>query len=129
MKQRQTKYCKVIEVILHERKHATNAEILSRLRKSFPKVSATTVHRATSRLLDYGIINLAPSTKNGSMRYDVNQSPHDHFICSSCDAIRDTDIIDQIKPILQANIGNCDVSGRLSISGICRRCKNKEKLI
>jgi hypothetical protein len=49
--QRQTKYCQAIENVLAECGHATNAELLIELQKSFPDVSATTVHRATGAQL------------------------------------------------------------------------------
>jgi hypothetical protein len=70
--QRQTKYCQSIEQTLHKLGHATNAEILIALRKSFPDLSATTIHRATARLASRGKIAIAPADNSGSMRYDTN---------------------------------------------------------
>ena len=96
------------------------------MRRSFPELSATTVHRATSRLAARGKIGIAPSTIDGSMRYDANTQPHDHFLCSQCGVLRDTDIKQQIVPILEQNIGDCSISGRITISGICKNCKEEE---
>jgi Fur family peroxide stress response transcriptional regulator len=104
---RQTKYCDAIKVALLAKGHSTNNELLIELRKSFPELSATTVHRVTTRL---------------AMRYDANIKPHDHFLCNSCDLLRDTDARDKITPILEASIGDCQISGRLTISGVCRHC-------
>ena len=122
--QRQTKYCNAIREILTMKGHATNSELLAQLRKFFPGLSATTVHRATSRLAARGEIAIAPAAKDGSMRYDANITPHDHFLCSSCDLLRDTDVKDKITPILETSIGDCRISGRLTISGVCKRCIN-----
>jgi Fur family transcriptional regulator, peroxide stress response regulator len=119
---RQTKYCDAIEVAIAMRGHATNAELIALLRKQFPDVSATTVHRASARLAERGVIAVAPATKDGSMRYDANVQPHDHFMCSVCDAIRDTDIKDKVTPVLEAAIEGCNISGRLTISGLCKQC-------
>lgn len=124
---RQTKYCKSIEDLLLILGHATNAEILVELRKSYPNLSATTVHRATTRLSERNKISIAPSTKDGSTRYDINTKPHDHFHCTSCEELIDTDIKEKIIPIIESSIIGCNLSGRLTINGICKKC-NKEKI-
>lgn len=119
---RQTKYCDAIESALAVLGHATNAELIEVLRQQFPDVSATTVHRASARLAERGVIGVAPPTKDGSMRYDAIIRPHDHFICSSCGIIRDTDVKDEVVPLLEAAIDGCAISGRLTISGMCKQC-------
>ena len=123
---RQTKYCQAIETILAGRGHATNAELLRELRESFPGLSATTVHRATARLAGRGQIALAPPAPDGSLRYDHVTKPHDHFMCSACGALRDTDVMHDITPLLEARIGNCRISGRLTIMGTCQQCMKGE---
>lgn len=119
---RQTKYCTAIENMLAELGHATNLEILIELRKEFPDLSATTVHRATARLASRDTIAIAPPANDGSMRYDTNTSPHDHFLCSKCGILRDTNVKDKVIPILEESIGDCQISGQLTISGICKQC-------
>lgn len=123
--QRQTKYCQAIEAILTARGHATNLELLTELRKTYPDLTATTVHRATTRLASRGTISIAPSSRDGSMCYDANTLPHDHFQCVSCGKLRDTDIKNKVIPILESSIGDCHISGRLTISGLCEQCKGK----
>jgi Fur family transcriptional regulator, peroxide stress response regulator len=119
---RQTKYCHSIESLLNALGHATNAEILNVMRHTYPSLSATTVHRATARLASRGIIATAPIDKDGSMRYDSNTKPHDHFQCSVCGKLYDTDLKDKIIPILESSINNCSVSGQLLINGECKQC-------
>jgi Fur family transcriptional regulator, peroxide stress response regulator len=123
--QRQTKYCQAIEVMLADMGHATNNELLIKLRNSYPDLSATTVHRASARLAARGTIAIAPTSHDGSMRYDTNVVPHDHFLCTNCGMLRDTDVKDKIIPILESTIGDCHISGRLTISGICKKCKEE----
>lgn len=125
--QRQTKYCSEIERILPELGHATNAELLARLQVLFPTLSATTVHRASARLAERGIIGVAPSASDGSMRYDANTTPHDHFQCSKCGILRDTHVKDKVIPILESSIGDCAISGQLTISGVCKNCMKGKK--
>ena len=126
--QRQTKYCQAIEYALRTLGHATNADILASLRINYPVLSATTVHRATARLASRGLIAVAPSTQDGSMHYDANTTPHDHFQCSTCGVLRDTDIKDKVIPILEASINGCHISGQLTISGTCNSCMKGKKL-
>jgi Fe2+ or Zn2+ uptake regulation protein len=120
--QRQTKYCNAIKHVVAELGHATNAELLARVRSSYPTVSATTVHRASARLAERGEIGIAPSAHDGAMRYDANVAPHDHFVCSECGLLRDTDVKDKVVPLLEAAIEGCSISGRLTISGTCKQC-------
>lgn len=119
---RQTKYCRSIECQLEKLGHATNAELLASLRESFPELSATTVHRATARLASRGKIATAPPDNDGSMRYEFNTTPHDHFQCSTCGQIKDVDIKDKIIPILESCIKDCNISGQLIINGTCKKC-------
>lgn len=123
--QRQTVYCQTIKSLLASMGHATNAELLVELHKTFPNLSATTVHRATARLAMRGSIAVAPSSRAGSIRYDTNVVPHDHFECISCGMLRDTDVKDKVAPILEASMNDCHISGRLTISGVCKHCKEK----
>ena len=121
---RQTKYCEAIEALLATMGHATNTELLVEMCKIYPNLSATTVHRATARLATRGAITLAPPTRDGSIRYDTNVIPHDHFVCVSCGMLRDTDVKDKVIPVLESSMGDCHISGRLTISGLCKQCKD-----
>ncbi len=120
--ERQTKYCTSIVNLLKDIGHATNQELLIRLKASYPGLSATTVHRATQRLAQRGKIAFAPNAPEGSIRYDANLRPHDHFACDRCGGLVDADLKDKILPIINRSIVGCDISGRLTITGICHNC-------
>lgn len=119
---RQTKYTKEVTQIINELGHATNAQIAQQLRRDYPNVSDTTVHRITSRLLERGAIALAPSRSDGSTRYDGNIAEHDHFVCVDCDKVRDINVIDTLRDTLCKNMNDCKIDGRLVISGHCNKC-------
>ena len=124
---RQTKYCTQIEALASELGHASNAQILQGLQRIYPELSATTVHRATARLASRGKLGIAPNDINGSMRYDANTQPHDHFLCSQCGILKDVDIADQVTKLLQQSITDCGASGRITISGTCKQCSKGGK--
>ncbi len=119
---RQTKYCNAVKSTLARYGHATNSMLLDELRRIFPGLSATTVHRATARLAARGEIGLAPAAKDGSMRYDANLQPHDHFVCNDCDNLRDINVKNMLLPILGSFIADCQLSGSITISGTCKNC-------
>jgi Fur family peroxide stress response transcriptional regulator len=119
---RETKYTKEVSLIISKLGHATNAELLNELQKIYPEVSATTVHRSTARLAERGILGVAPSDTQGSMRYDANTQPHDHFVCTNCGGIRDIVVAENIIPTISSALGGCKITGRLLIQGSCETC-------
>lgn len=119
---RNTKYTTEILKIISKLGHATNLEILLVLRKSYPEVTATTVHRITTRLSDRGEIAEAPHDIQGAIRYDVKTQPHDHFLCQSCGGIRDIDVAEEVIPTISSALGGCRITGRLVIYGSCETC-------
>lgn len=123
---RETKYCQAITDYVRHTGHATNAMILAALRERFPNLSATTVHRATTRLAARGKLGVAPSDPQGALRYDHNTDGHDHFMCGRCGNLRDVDIAGEILPVIESRLADCHISGRLTISGLCKECGAKE---
>lgn len=123
---RETKYSKQLEASIGSLGHATNAQLLDSLRTIYPDVSATTVHRATARLLEKGRVSEAPVDSHGAMRYDTTTKPHDHFICNGCHGIRDIDIAQDVTPTISKALGGCKITGRLIIHGTCERCLTRK---
>ncbi|MCA1807596.1 MAG: hypothetical protein LC687_07095, partial [Actinobacteria bacterium] len=69
---RKTKYTDAVRTATTQLGHASNSDIIEMLRADYPDISATTVHRITTRLHDSGELSLAPSKEDGAMRYDSN---------------------------------------------------------
>lgn len=127
---RQTKYSESALDVLKELKHATNLDLLQEIRKIYPEVSATTVHRVSARLRERGVIGCAPKTANGSERYDVNPLPHHHFVCNNCSRVCDVPETDEASNVIKQleNLSkDCAVAGSLTMMGICKNCANKEE--
>ncbi len=126
IKNRKTKYCDAVSELVCRLGHASNAQLLYELRKSFPKLSSTTVHRITARLEARGELSLAPKTQDGALRYDNNTSEHDHFLCDNCDSLFDANVHTKVADAFSESIEGCEISGRVTVSGICKSCKNGE---
>ena len=123
---RTTKYVTAVREALEESGHATNAELLDTLKQTYPQLSATTIHRITSRLLERGEVVLAPSGTSNVLRFDHNNSPHDHFMCTHCGLLRDTILDDSVRRDIEKLVGEgCEISGSLTVSGTCYNCKVK----
>lgn len=123
---RTTKYSTAVTHALQSLGHATNAEIIALIRREYPEVSETTIHRVTARMAEHGDIAFAPRDDHGAIRYDNNITAHDHFICTGCGGLRDIDVAEEIMPTIVSALGGCDVSGRLEIKGRCSTCRKKE---
>lgn len=119
---RHTKYTTAVQDALSALGHATNQDIREYLVKRGHQVSATTVHRVTTRLHDNKLIGLAPNAQGGVMRYDATVDVHDHFICDGCDQIRDVDISHVVKPLLREQLDGCRIGGNVALHGICKLC-------
>lgn len=102
--------------------HATNARLLDEVKGKMPWLSATSVHRITSRLSDDGIIGATQLHCNGSIILDANPAPHHHFFCNCCNTLHDIELPGQTVDNLKQQIGH-DIAESLTINGTCNKCK------
>lgn len=114
---------------MKEAGHATNTQILASLQRAYPELSATTVHRITTRMIERRELGLAPVAKGSAARFDVNTTPHDHFQCLRCDRLRDVELPQEVFSAIQKMMGDCKLNGRLTVQGSCDKClKHTEEL-
>ncbi len=120
---RTTKYVSSVKKYLSKVGHASNLDILQALKTDYPNVTATTIHRITDRLVDLGQLTMAPySSRHNAMRFDNNLVGHDHFKCQNCDRLKDVKIPAQLVKSLRKLVPGCQISGSLTIMGICSDC-------
>ena len=120
---RTTKYIAAVRRLMKRAGHATNVELIEKLRKEFPDVSATTLHRITSRMVERNDLQLAPPGIGNVMRFDANTTNHDHFMCTNCRMLKDANLRTSIVPQIEHIIGDdCTILGRLTVTGLCKKC-------
>jgi Fur family peroxide stress response transcriptional regulator len=90
-------------------------------RKILPEISATTVHRITSRLIQRGALAYGPEI-NGSRLVDINIKPHDHFICDGCMGVKDILIPDNLRESIKKQVPGLISGASLTIRGECNSC-------
>ena len=111
------------------RAHPSAEELFAILKPQIPDLSLGTVYRNLSLFKEQGLI-ISVATVSGVERFDGNPAPHVHFICDGCDAVIDLDEMQVPDALREAAAMYCGgrVNGcRLSFSGLCQACLQKEK--
>lgn len=124
---RRSKYALAVKVSLEHFGHATNAQLADDLRRSYPHLSDTTIHRITQRLEEDGDIALAPNAIDGSIVYDSNTDPHDHFRCSACQRMSDINIPAACRKMMLVSTGPCLIDGAILVTGVCVHCIDRSQ--
>lgn len=107
--------------------HPTAETIYENIRLVYPKISLGTVYRNLNLLVDHGEI-LKLSCGDGSIHFDGNSLPHNHFICDSCGAISDLEMeaITHIDEIAALSF-NGKIKGHITyFFGTCPECLAKQ---
>jgi Fe2+ or Zn2+ uptake regulation protein len=117
----------VFETIKGTRSHPTADWIFERARAKMPKISLGTVYRNLSILKREGLIKELHAADRRA-RYEELQEPHTHFICVSCNEIRDVE--EQPEMIWQTckELVGCEVvEQRMELYGYCAACQHHKK--
>jgi Fe2+ or Zn2+ uptake regulation protein len=120
-----TMQSEAVLALLRSRGHATTLELHAALQRKMPRLSLTSVHRITARLLERGEIGTGPS--DGRMVVlDARAETHDHFVCSSCGGIIDLILPKPVISAIQHQLGENLVRDGITIRGRCETCRRTE---
>lgn len=67
--------------------HLSAEDVFERARLQLPELSRAAVSHELGELVEAGLLGLVEGP--GARRYDANVTPHHHFRCSECQALRD----------------------------------------
>ena len=112
----------VLRFLMENRIHPTADDIKKAMNNMGYKVSLSSIYNILNSFVEKGIVSEL-LIEDGSVRYDINTSPHAHFKCVKCGKIYDIDV--DIMPILKATAsaaGHKAITGQLVIYGICKEC-------
>ena len=100
------------ENLINRMDHPTADMVYSDIRQIYPNISLGTVYRNLALLSDRGEIARI-HTKDGTLHFDRNTEPHDHFVCRSCGRITDIEApsAEEIKEEVKAANDIVDVVG------------------
>jgi Fur family peroxide stress response transcriptional regulator len=104
--------------------HPDAETIYRRVRRRVPTISLDTVYRTLRLLESRGIIARIGSL-GGPARFDANEEPHHHFVCTECGLMYDfcQPNYDHVSlPPAVAEIGTVK-SVCVEVRGLCRKCE------
>ncbi|HMQ95664.1 MAG TPA: transcriptional repressor [Candidatus Saccharibacteria bacterium] len=120
---RDSKYLALVRQYLKRANHVTNNDILEYCRQYHSQLSATTIHRITTRMMYDGEISIAPPTKDGCMRFDNNLLPHSHLECNDCGQLCDATISLEVLSAMRKKYNNFRFDGPVLVKGRCKECQ------
>ena len=118
----------VLRAVVEVNVHPSAQLVLQRVRRRMPTISFDTIYRTLSFLEEHKLIQRTYAA-DGTARFDGNQRPHHHFICTKCGKIVDfeSEEADQIAlPDALAKTGTA-ITRQLQVSGTCRECEVQEE--
>ena len=117
---------RILEILKNTRIHPTAGWIYNKLCQEYFDLSMGTVYRNLNILIEQGLV---VKIDFGSTfdRFEANKTPHYHFICEQCGAIRDIDmpvdssLDEKVSMLTPFKISN----HRIKFYGICDECLKK----
>ncbi len=121
-KERKTKQKQIIKNYLASTKEHPSAEtIYNEVKKELPDISKATVYRILRNFKKKEEIQEIPTDIS---RWDYNEKPHPHFICSHCNKIFDIDKDINISEEYNLEVGKVE-NYRIVFCGCCKKCIKK----
>ncbi|NOZ92149.1 transcriptional repressor [bacterium 3DAC] len=115
----------ILKFLMENRIHPTADDIKKAMDKQGYRISLSSVYNILNSFVERGIVQEL-LIEDGSVRYDINTSPHAHFKCIKCGRVYDIDV--DIMPVLKATAtadGHEAITGQLIIYGVCKYCKEE----
>ena len=111
------------ENLINRMDHPTADMVYSDIRQIYPNISLGTVYRNLALLSDRGEIARI-HTKDGTLHFDRNTEPHDHFVCRSCGRITDLEApsAEEIKEEALKNFPGSIDECIVTFYGLCGDC-------
>ena len=100
--------------------HASIEEIYETIKEMFPSISLATIYKNINALKEEGIIS--EICLHQKPKFEIDKTPHAHFICKKCGSVKDIPFEDIIKNDFNKKYPNAQKE--LYIYGICEKCKD-----
>ena len=122
----------ILSFLESRKDHPTAELVYSGVKEEFPSISLGTVYRNLNQLSEAGMIAKHSFGVLGVDHFDYNTNPHQHFVCSQCNAVIDLPVNDHDFSSIDAEAAKGFdglIQGhRLYFCGICRDCLNKNQV-
>jgi len=117
----------ILSTLRHSGGHLTAAEILERVRETYPYVDISTVYRTMAALKE---LHLVSETDMGSGEHSYEWAmpdPHHHLVCKECgtEISLDHGYLDDLNGRLLEDYGFRAEMDHFAIFGLCQACERK----
>ncbi len=113
----------IYEILRGTTSHPTAEWVYERAREELPKISLGTVYRNLGVLKAEGLVRELRGVDRRA-RFDADLSPHAHFICERCGAIRDVTPVPQVEWESLRQLVGCEVTRQeIEFWGLCPACR------
>jgi len=116
---------KVLEFLDKNRIHPTPKTVYKRFLKIIPSLSKTTVYNILKDFKDKDIIKTI-EFDDGEVRFEINKTPHHHFICRVCGKIYDLKLTCKCFKIGEV-AGHKIEEITCYFKGVCAICRKSKK--
>jgi Fur family peroxide stress response transcriptional regulator len=117
----------IYRALLESEDHPTPEMLFRTVSSEMPSLSLATIYKTLDALASIGLVR-SVAVESDKRRYDANDSPHHHLVCSSCGSIRDyySHEFDALVPRAPVR-GFVPQNVSVNITGICVACRQKRK--
>jgi len=115
----------ILDVFLTVKGHITGEEIHQRVREADPRIGYTTVYRTMKLLCEAGLAH--EHNFDGTTRYEIAHSHHDHLVCVRCGKIIEfeCEMIESAQERIAAEYDFRILRHRHELYGHCARCQKQ----
>lgn len=119
---------RIVDVFLRSEGHVSIEDLLEKVRRADPRISAATVYRTVKLLEEAGVADRR-SFEGRITRYEASTDEHhDHLICTVCGRIDEfeNERIETLQDQVAETFGYEIVSHRHEIYGVCPDCRRAD---
>jgi Fur family ferric uptake transcriptional regulator len=116
----------IADVFLRTEKHLSTQELFDIVRKKNKNIGYATVARTVKLLEDAGLCRQIDfGDRTARYEHEYKHEHHDHIICTGCGKFVEihSDKLEKIQDSLVKNHGFVQQSHKLTIYGLCPKCK------
>ncbi|MFV0364213.1 MAG: Fur family transcriptional regulator [Suipraeoptans sp.] len=128
----------VLEALAENKdKHLTAEDIYEIVRKEHQDIGLATIYRTVQLLQDMNLVD-SISLDDGFVRYEISEMNkgkaghhhHHHLICEKCGNVIpfNDDRLDSLEGLIERETGFHVLNHELKLYGICKECRNENKL-
>ncbi len=108
--------------------HPTAAELLERIRQTYPSISMGTVYRNVNLLIEEGKVRRL-AMPDSPDRYDLELHQHYHMTCAQCGQLFNIEspYLQELDRSIEQSTGFSIQSHTIFFQGICPHCREKNE--